>query len=287
MTSIQTLDVSNQILTRVIQLNKKFIFCRPGIGGDTFAPYLLHYHRQISKYQLNALQVIAGIYFRTHNLSNQSDKDDFKTYAKYVIETFKQSLFVGCFVNVPQMNPVYSLFKPSQCLHSRVLEPFYLNSSKTWLDSLRGKKVLLVSSFAHDMIQQVPKLDKIWSNTKFRIPKDIQWIPYKTYMTLANNKLHQSWKETYELMCKDIQKLDFDVALLSCGGYGNPLCHFIYNKMGKTSIYIGGGLQIWFGIKGKRWMERADFRAYMNEHWIFPKDEPNNKQLVEGGSYWK
>lgn len=54
-------------------------------------------------------------------------------------------------------------------------------------------------------------------------------------------------------MCDDIKKLDFDVALLSCGGYGNHLSYFIYKEMNKSALYIGGGLQIWFGIMGKRW----------------------------------
>ena len=45
-------------------------------------------------------------------------------------------------------------------------------------------------------------------------------------------------------MCQEIKKLDFDIALLGCGGYGLPLCNFIIKDMDKSAIYIGGGLQI-------------------------------------------
>ena len=59
-------------------------------------------------------------------------------------------------------------------------------------------------------------------------------------------------------MKEDISKLDFDIALLGCGGYGLPLCNFIHKEMEKSTIYIGGGLQLLFGVMGKRW-EKLDF----------------------------
>jgi hypothetical protein len=89
-------------------------------------------------------------------------------------------------------------------------------------------------------------------------------------------------------MKDDISKLDFDIALLSCGGYGPPLCLHIFSSMQKTAIYVGGALQILFGIKGKRWTQRADFRRFMNQHWITvsPQEIPTNHLRVENGCYW-
>ena len=39
--------------------------------------------------------------------------------------------------------------------------------------------------------------------------------------------------------CTEIMKIkdDFDVALCSCGGYGNPICAFIYN-IGKSQYML-------------------------------------------------
>ena len=92
-------------------------------------------------------------------------------------------------------------------------------------------------------------------------------------------------------MCKDIAKLDFDIALLSCGGYGLPLCRFIYKTLGKTSIYMGGSLQLLFGVYGERWMNHPIISKCVEEypeHWIRPCDEekPKNYKKVEGGCYW-
>ena len=54
--------------------------------------------------------------------------------------------------------------------------------------------------------------------------------------------------------------MDFDIALLGCGCYGHPLCDFIRNELNKSAIYVGGGLQLLFGVMGKRWLERQDWQ---------------------------
>ena len=53
-------------------------------------------------------------------------------------------------------------------------------------------------------------------------------------------------------MVKEIEKKDFDIALIGAGAYGMPLAYKI-KKMGKKAIHIGGSLQCLFGIKGSRW----------------------------------
>ena len=81
----------------------------------------------------------------------------------------------------------------------------------------------------------------------------------------------------------------FDVALVSCGGYANPICSFIYEN-GKSAIYVGGVLQMYFGILGARWLqERPDIiKLFSNKYWSRPKstERPINSQNVEGGCYW-
>ena len=65
-------------------------------------------------------------------------------------------------------------------------------------------------------------------------------------------------------MQKEIDKIDFDIAILGCGAYGYPLASYI-KSIGKKAIHIGGATQLIFGIKGKRW-EKASF---INEK-VFP-----------------
>jgi hypothetical protein len=105
-------------------------------------------------------------------------------------------------------------------------------------------------------------------------------MPY----SLAYNKPHNNWIETYDSVVKQINNIDFDIALVSAGGYGMLFCDYIYTELNKSAIYIGGPLQCYFGIRGKRYDE---FNIY-NEYWINieEKDKPKNYTLVEGGCYW-
>jgi hypothetical protein len=81
----------------------------------------------------------------------------------------------------------------------------------------------------------------------------------------------------------------FDIALLSCGGYGNLLCSEIYN-MNKSAIYIGGVLQMYFGVYGNRWeRERPEIMTiYKNEYWSKPTEDerPDGFENVEKSCYW-
>jgi hypothetical protein len=85
--------------------------------------------------------------------------------------------------------------------------------------------------------------------------------------------------------------LDFDVALLGCGGYGLPLCNYIYKDLNKSAIYVGGGLQLLFGIMGKRWENNAMWKKIIQENdakFIRPSGDEviKDKDRIEGGCYW-
>jgi hypothetical protein len=171
----------------------------------------------------------------------------------------------------------------SKCVFDfTALEPFY--HEEPWTLELKGKKVLIIHPYVDTMKKQESKLLDIWKgkplfeNTEFKYLKAVQ--------SIAGNGPHSSWSESYEHMKTQISEIDFDVALLGCGGYGMPMSGHI-KSIGKSAVYVGGGLQLVFGIKGKRWDE-SDVSGFYNEHWVRPSQEemPNNYTLVEGGCYW-
>ena len=114
-----------------------------------------------------------------------------------------------------------------------------------------------------------------------------EFIFYKPYQTIAGNHIHNNWFETFKLMCNDIEKLDFDIALLGCGGYGLPLCNFIKTELKKSAIYIGGGLQLLFGVTWRRWDQHSIIKKSESK-FIRPSTDEicNNFQTIEGGCYW-
>ena len=93
-------------------------------------------------------------------------------------------------------------------------------------------------------------------------------------------------------MTSDLLKIkdefNYDLALVSAGGFGMLLSNFIYNKTNSNVIYVGGALQLYFGIMGKRWTNNVDIKKYINDNWIYPlvDDKPININRCEGGCYW-
>jgi hypothetical protein len=87
----------------------------------------------------------------------------------------------------------------------------------------------------------------------------------------------------------DAIKEDYDIALVSAGGYGNIMCDHIF-KSGKQSIYVGGVLQMYFGLYGGRWLlERPKILGnYLNEHWCRPSEDerPDGFKNIENGCYY-
>ena len=82
---------------------------------------------------------------------------------------------------------------------------------------------------------------------------------------------------------------EFDVALCSCGGYGNPLCAAIAD-MKRSAIYVGGVLQMYFGIYGSRWEREAPelLKAYKHDGWVRPaiSERPAGHEQIEKACYW-
>lgn len=156
--------------------------------------------------------------------------------------------------------------------------------SSFWLQSLKGKRVLVVHPFATTIESQYRNnRTKLYSNPDF-LPEFASLETVKAIQTIAGNEAgFKTWFDALEYMKKEIEKHDFDVCLLGCGAYGFPLAAHI-KRMGKQGIHVGGVLQIYFGIKGKRW----DDKELYNEFWVSPSDleRPEGLKNVENGCYW-
>lgn len=89
-------------------------------------------------------------------------------------------------------------------------------------------------------------------------------------------------------MKKEMEKDEFDIALIGCGAYGFPLSVHA-KRLGKVGIHLAGWTQMLFGIYGKRWLvDQPQYAKFINENWVRPSlDEvPQNASKVEGGCYW-
>lgn len=171
------------------------------------------------------------------------------------------------------------------------LEPWY--GKEPWTRALAGKKVLVIHPFEDSIHAQLKHRDKLFP--------DSQTLPEATYLTLKavqtsggqTDERFATWFEALEYMKGEIARIEkeegFDLALIGCGAYGFPLAAYC-KSLGKQAIHIGGALQLFFGIKGRRWDElEPNIVKMYNEYWNYPLDSetPKNSAAVEGGTYWK
>lgn len=166
----------------------------------------------------------------------------------------------------------------------RFLEPFYF--SDPWSKSLENKRVLVIHPFESTIIKQYSKRELLFKN-KDVLP-DFDLLTIKAEQTNGGGRSDsKSFSQSLSIMRDKINNTSFDVAIIGCGAYGLILANDI-KKMGKIAIHIGGGAQILFGIKGKRWDNHTEISALYNEYWTRPSEQEktNNINLVEGGTYW-
>ena len=295
MNEIKTLSLekSNDYIIKKLQSNKKFLISRMGAGAETIVVYLCTIHGidKIYTEQFDKLFIQLSIENGIYNLT----KNSLSRYVKLYKETIEKSDSLAVFINLMVTQQKYFVENNKlETLYSRVLEPFYCckDNIKPWSHYLLGKKVLIVNPFVDSFQQQLKNNFQIFKDPEKKLFLDEQeFVFYKTYNTSAGNALHENWEKTYDMMCDDISKLDFDIALLGCGGYGLPLCNYIHEKLDKSAIYIGGGLQLLFGVMGARWENVPMWKDIIKENqtkFIRPSKEEQieNKERVEGGCFW-
>lgn len=167
------------------------------------------------------------------------------------------------------------------------LDTFY-GHEHPWTYALKGKRVLIVHPFAETIESQYNnhRLD-LFANQEV-LPEFESLEIVKAVQSIAGNPVDfNSWFDALDWMKMEIDKKEFNIALLGCGAYAMPLAAHIKRK-GKKAIHMGGVLQFLFGIKSVRYEENEDTSPYINEFFVYPseKDKPKNASVVEGGCYW-
>jgi len=166
------------------------------------------------------------------------------------------------------------------------LLPEFIQDS--WLKSLHGKRVLVVSPFAETIKRQYPKRKDIWRSIPGLLPEcDLHTLKCPLHSHLVP-PAHASWMATLEFLCGQCDALEYDVLIAGAGAWGLPLATHAKSR-GKVGVHMGGTTQMVFGIKGGRWDQWGEQMHFYNEHWIYPSEEetPQGVEQIEGACYWK
>nr|WP_319569933.1 hypothetical protein [uncultured Draconibacterium sp.] len=185
-----------------------------------------------------------------------------------------------------------------QKVQLETLYPFFVE--RPWTKALKNKKVLVVHPFDTSIQKQYKKRKLLFQDSE-TLP-DFELITLRAVQSVAGTKVpYNDWFEALKYMEVKISSINFDICILGCGAYGLPLAAHV-KRIGKKAIHIGGGTQLLFGIKGKRWEEQYEnvwhyrpgididinYKPLFNEHWQYPvsNEKPQGAAKVEGACYW-
>lgn len=159
-----------------------------------------------------------------------------------------------------------------------------------WTKYLEGKKVLIIHPFVESIKRQYEKnRTKLFSDSNV-LPEFKELITIKAVQTQASAKDNRfkTWFEALQYMKDEMDKLDYDVALIGCGAYGMCLAAHA-KRCGKQAVHLASMTQMLFGVYGNRWVkQQPEFMKYINDSWIRPNqnETPKGAERIEGGCYW-
>jgi hypothetical protein len=149
------------------------------------------------------------------------------------------------------------LCKDKVCINYTFIEGLapFLKSFGHWATD---KKILVISPMSRSVEYQYKNKHKLYHNYAF---PNFDLLTYNTKVTYSDENDDQSalnvstnnWLEESSRMAEEISKLDFDIALLSCGSYAMYIGDFIRHELNKKALYLGGVLNMIFNIYGGRY----------------------------------
>ena len=214
---ILNLRRSNIGISNFIKTNKPFLICKISeeCGGLSVSNHFNELPKNIALHEIiSFVKHKAGIY--------SNEPNDYKDYAKLYFDVIKSCSAIAYLpMNISQLRTFaelnfYNNLKNIPPLHHEALEPYYavMDSLVPWSHQLLGKKVLIIHPFVDSFKVQVNNGFKIYKDTSKTIFLEKQeFVFYKSYNTAGKNYIHSNWKDTFQRMCVEISKLDFDIAL--------------------------------------------------------------------------
>lgn len=204
-------------------------------------------------------------------------------FAETYLEAIKEIDAFGVFCNHMEDYLIHKYAPNAKLYQFTTYEPFYYEHP--WSYALKNKTVLVIHPFEDSIISQYKNRESLFDNPE--VLPEFKLKTIKAVQTIGSNTGgFDNWFDALEYMKNEIDKVDFDIALIGCGAYAFPLAAYV-KRLGKKSVITAGATQLLFGIKGARW-DNAQTPIPYKDTWIRPnKDEvPIDANSVENGCYW-
>lgn len=223
------------------------------------------------------LNINAGVY-----------PDDDGTLSRFC-DTYSQTLsgldFMAVWFHLGERRLVKKFAPHATLLSLTALEPFY--HDRPWSRYLVGKRVLVISPFTETIKSQYSRREQIWRSRPDVLPVfDLDTLRCPLSAALVNPHF-SNWFEALDVMQTEMDRRSYDVLIVGAGAWSLPLA--LHAKLrGKWAIHLGGGTQILFGVRGKRWDDNSFLQSVYNDAWVRPyaADRPETFRRIENGCYW-
>lgn len=161
-----------------------------------------------------------------------------------------------------------------------------------YLPLFAGRRLLLICPFADLLRERATRdtFEAVWAKIGKRwfAPATVESLEIPYGFDPATQARYATAIDLFEQIAAEIERKRFDVALIAAAGLAVPLAAHIKSR-GGIAIDLGGHLQVLFGVLGKRWRDRRDWRErYITDAWIdMPaRYRPAQTDVCDSGAYW-
>lgn len=167
--------------------------------------------------------------------------------------------------------------------------------SPCYLPCFRGRKILIICPFAGLLRDRAERetFEGVWSKLgkKWFYPESVTALEFPYGFARDTQEKYDTILDLYQEITAELERRDFDVALIGAGGLAIPIASHI-KSMGRVGLDLGGHLQIVFGVIGQKWRNLAEWREnYFNEWWIdmpaaYKPKEDACFEYGQPGAFW-
>lgn len=163
-------------------------------------------------------------------------------------------------------------------------------AGECWLELLRGRRVLIVSPFA-DLLRdraEAGVYEAVWESAgkPWFEPAAVSSVEIPYGFDPETQRRYGSALELLEDVCDKLAALDFDLALIGAGGIAIPIAAAVKDS-GRVGLSLGGHLQVMFGVHGRRWLNRREWRQeIINDAWVGLPERYRPDPALTVEDYW-
>jgi hypothetical protein len=267
------------------------------LGGSerSWLSYALTLERETDPRRLRALEIALAYRTLRHAGVFPTDATFLRRFSRSYVEDFRELDAIGLFgdavgIELDIMRSHRPAGAPMNFVDQEPDRSSPANDAACWLRHLRSRRVLLVCPFADLLRDRADRetFEAVWAKTGKRWfePADVASVELPYGYAAETWERYETAFELFDETRKRVDLHEFDVALIAAGGLGVPLAVHV-KRAGRVGISLGGHLQVLFGVLGRRWLERSEWRRrYINESWVPMPARYVPDLTATGENYW-